>query len=138
MPRWTDILLLLLLLLLVAAAPAAVDAQGGGRRRYSHDGGLWGSAKDAVEPILRPACDSMRSRYDSLNDNGRFLAGACVGFGATKLAVGGESVRLLIALPSPYLLSPSIHFRRNPSPTFPTPRTATVKTLKTIGAAYIV
>ena len=89
MPRWTDIVLLLLLIL-VAAAPAAVDAQGGGRRRYSHDGGLWGSAKDAVEPMLRPACDSMRSRYDGLNDNGRFLAGACVGFGATKLAVGGE------------------------------------------------
>ena len=86
MPRWTNIFLVLLLL--VATAPAAVDAQGG--RRYSHDGGLWGSAKDAVGPIVRPTCDSMRSRYDGLSDNGRFLAGACVGFGATKLAVGGE------------------------------------------------
>jgi hypothetical protein len=93
MPRWIKIILLLV----VATAPTVVHAQGS--RRYSHDGGLWGSAKDAVEPIVRPVCDSMRSRYDGLNDNGRFLAGACVGFGATKFSVGGESSDFLVALP---------------------------------------
>mmetsp|Transcript_32418 Transcript_32418/g.69030 ORF Transcript_32418/g.69030 Transcript_32418/m.69030 type:complete len:189 (-) Transcript_32418:7-573(-) len=71
-------------------------------RDCPHGGGLWGSVKDSVEPIARPVLDSVGSKYNGLSDKGRFLAGACAGFGASRLAV----------------------------------RT-TLKTAKTVGAAYI-
>mmetsp|Transcript_10758 Transcript_10758/g.23854 ORF Transcript_10758/g.23854 Transcript_10758/m.23854 type:complete len:181 (+) Transcript_10758:59-601(+) len=67
-----------------------------------HDGGMWGSLKHKVEPLTQPIQDSLTSKYNKLSDKGRFLTGACVGFGASRFAV----------------------------------RT-TMKTVKTIGAAYI-
>ncbi len=73
---------------LVVVKPTVVEAQSA--RRCPHDGGLWGSTKEAVEPMVRPVLDSISSSYDKLDDNGRFIAGACVGFGASKLAVGSE------------------------------------------------
>ena len=78
----------ILWIVFVAIVPIAVEAQSG--RRCSHDGGLWGSAKETVEPMVRPVLDSICSSYDKLDDNGRFIAGACVGFGASKFAVGSE------------------------------------------------
>jgi hypothetical protein len=84
----------ILWIVLVAAESAVVEAQSG--RRYSHDGGLWGSAKEAVEPMVRPVFGSICYNYDKLDDNGRFIVGACVGFGASKLAVGGECQKAAI------------------------------------------
>lgn len=78
----------ILLIVLVAVEPIVVEAQSG--RRCSHDGGLWGSTKETVEPMVRPVLDSICSSYDKLDENGRFIAGACVGFGASKFAVGSE------------------------------------------------
>lgn len=56
----------------------------------SHDGGLWGSLKTSIGPITRPVQDSLCNEYNKLSDTGRFLAGACVGFGASKIVVGGK------------------------------------------------
>mmetsp|Transcript_13315 Transcript_13315/g.23387 ORF Transcript_13315/g.23387 Transcript_13315/m.23387 type:complete len:155 (+) Transcript_13315:72-536(+) len=93
--RFTQQLSLLIFLLLNLLPP--IKAQ-----KCSHGGGLWGGVKDSIEPIVQPVQDSISSKYNNLSDKGRFLAGACVGFGASRLAVG-----------------------------------TTVKTVKTVGAAYI-
>ncbi|KAL3760974.1 hypothetical protein ACHAWU_009653 [Discostella pseudostelligera] len=54
----------------------------------SHDGGLWGSLKSSIVPLAQPVQDSLCREYNKLSDTGRFVAGACVGFGASKLVVG--------------------------------------------------
>jgi len=79
-----------------------VEGQSLHKKQCSHDGGLWGKVKDSVEPIARPIQDKICTKYDGLSDKGRFVAGACVGFGASRFAI----------------------------------RT-TMKTIKTMGAAYI-
>ncbi|KAL7553922.1 hypothetical protein ACHAWF_017279 [Thalassiosira exigua] len=84
-------------LMLLATLFSHVEAQ-----NCSHDGGLWGSLKDSIEPATHSVRESICSRYNGLSDKGRFLAGACVGFGASRFAIG-----------------------------------TTVKTVKTVGAAYI-
>ena len=39
---------------------------------------------------MQPVQDSISSKYNNLSDKGRFLAGACVGYGASRLAVGSK------------------------------------------------
>lgn len=58
----------------------------------SHDGGLWGTLKASIVPIGQPVQDSLCKEYNKLSDTGRFLAGACVGFGASKVVIGGKHV----------------------------------------------
>lgn len=69
---------------------------------YPHGGGLWGSAKDAVDPITRPVKDAVCSQYGRLSDRGRFLAGACAGFTASRLAIKGESALCAPGAPRAY------------------------------------
>ena len=76
-------LLLLPLLLLSLLSPVLAQ-------ECPHGGGLWGTAKDTVRTITDPVGDSLRSKYEGLSDKGRFVAGACAGFGASRLAVRSE------------------------------------------------
>ena len=62
----------------------------------SHDGGLWGSLKSSIVPHAQPVQDSLCREYNKLSDTGRFVAGACVGFGASKLVVGGKKMYFVI------------------------------------------
>ncbi len=64
----------------------------------SHDGGLWGSLKSSIAPITHPVQDSLCAEYNKLSDTGRFLAGACAGFGASKIVVGGKHLFAHLAL----------------------------------------
>ena len=59
--------------------------------------GLWGSLKDTIEPIKQPVEDSICSKYRQLSDKGRFVAGACVGFGATRFAISSESINATLS-----------------------------------------
>ena len=43
---------------------------------------------DSVEPIN----DTIRNKYNSLSDRGRFITGACVGFTASRVIVGSKCV----------------------------------------------
>ncbi|KAL7537870.1 hypothetical protein ACHAXR_008131 [Thalassiosira sp. AJA248-18] len=76
--------LLLLSLLLFISLLLPVKAQDA----YSHGGGLYGSIKDSIELMKQPVQDSICSKYNNLSDRGRFITGACVGFGATRVAIG--------------------------------------------------
>ena len=62
----------------------------------SHDGGLWGSLKSSIVPLAQPVQDSLCREYNKLSDTGRFVAGACVGFGASKLVVGGKKMYFVV------------------------------------------
>ena len=41
---------------------------------------------DTIEPIN----DTIRNKYNSLSDRGRFITGACVGFTASRVIVGSK------------------------------------------------
>lgn len=55
-------------------------------------GGLWGSVKEKIEPIN----DTIKTRYNRLSDRNRFLTGACVGFGASRIVIGSEYTCIFI------------------------------------------
>ena len=58
-------------------------------------GGLWGSVKEKIEPIN----DTIRTRYNRLSDRNRFITGACVGFGASRIVIGSEYTCIFIPCP---------------------------------------
>lgn len=99
------LLLLLLLLHNVFACLPTAAAQ----RDFSHDGGLWGSLKDSVEPACRSAGDAVRSKYEGLDDRGRFIAGACAGFGASRFAVRG-TVKVVKTVGAAYIAFEALEF----------------------------
>ena len=41
---------------------------------------------DSMEPIN----DTIRNKYNSFSDRGRFITGACVGFTASRVIVGSK------------------------------------------------
>ena len=86
--HWQRLLLLVSLAFTLFSPARAQDG-------VSRDEGLWGTVKDkVVEPIvLRPAREALGPRYRALPDQGRFVVGACAGFGASRIAVGGERRR---------------------------------------------
>lgn len=55
-----------------------------------HDGGAWGEVKRATDKIITPIGAAARKRYEKLSDRGKFVAGAAVGFGASRFAVGSK------------------------------------------------
>lgn len=59
-------------------------------QQISHDEGLWGSLKASIAPFSQPIQHSLCTEYNKLSDRGRFVAGACFGFAASKLVVGGK------------------------------------------------
>jgi hypothetical protein len=71
-------------LLLLIQTP--VHAEG-----FAHDGGLWGSIK---EPIR----DSVKEKYDGLDDKGKFCVGMGVGFCGTKMIIRSECVVSSVAI----------------------------------------
>ena len=52
--------------------------------------GLWGSIKESADSTTQPVRESICSRYNKLSDKGRFLAGACAGYGASRFVVGSK------------------------------------------------
>ena len=74
---------LLVAILLAFSIIAPVHSQ-------QHDGGAWGEVKRATDKIITPVGAAARKRYEKLSDRGKFLAGAAVGFGASRFAVGSK------------------------------------------------
>jgi hypothetical protein len=60
------------------------------QRSYNHDGGLWGEVKRVTETIATPVEAAVNKRYDKLSDRGKFVAGAALGFGASRFAVSSK------------------------------------------------
>ena len=58
--------------------------------QQQHDGGAWGEIKRATDKIITPVGAAARKRYEKLSDRGKFVAGAAVGFGASRFAVGSK------------------------------------------------
>ena len=52
--------------------------------------GLWGSIKESADSTTQPVRESICSRYNKLSDKGRFFAGACAGYGASRFVVGSK------------------------------------------------
>ena len=75
--------LLIAILLLALSIIAPVHSQ-------QHDGGAWGEIKRATDKIITPVGAAARKRYEKLSDRGKFVAGAAVGFGASRFAVGSK------------------------------------------------
>lgn len=109
-------------------------------------GGLWGSVKEKIEPIN----DTIRTRYNRLSDRNRFITGACVGFGASRIVIGSEYTCIFI--PCPHVMYLYVQFvwcifyydilinlcvSTLYQSTSCILAEATMKTVKTMGAAYI-
>ena len=99
-------LLLFLVVIILTASPTAVHAQS---RFYSHDGGLWGTTKDVLDPVLRPALDSCLIKYNNLSDNGRFVTGACVGFGTAKFVIS-TTIKALKTVGAAYIVFEGLEY----------------------------
>lgn len=76
MTAFQTITRVLVALLLLIQTPAHAEG-------FKHDGGLWGSIK---EPIR----DSVKEKYDGLDDKGKFCVGMGVGFCGTKMIIRSE------------------------------------------------
>eukprot|EP00585_Thalassiosira_rotula_P004697 CAMPEP_0196139080 /NCGR_PEP_ID=MMETSP0910-20130528/6485_1 /TAXON_ID=49265 /ORGANISM="Thalassiosira rotula, Strain GSO102" /LENGTH=208 /DNA_ID=CAMNT_0041399763 /DNA_START=14 /DNA_END=640 /DNA_ORIENTATION=+ len=88
----TSSFLLLIILSLLFSTTTKVLAQAQQQQqkqaKLRHGGGLWGTMKETIyEPIIQPATESIVTKYNDLSDEGRFVASACVGFGASKVAI---------------------------------------------------
>jgi hypothetical protein len=80
--RPSFILLLLIALQSFNSQPINVDAQSD--KFIKHRGeGLWGGIKNTVDPIHH----SIKRKYNNLSNNGRFIAGGCVGFGVSRVII---------------------------------------------------
>ena len=78
--RPSFILLLLIALQSFIIQPINVDAQ----IFLKHRGeGLWGGIKNTVDPIHH----SIKRKYNNLSNNGRFIAGGCVGYGVSRVII---------------------------------------------------
>ena len=128
---------LLLLTLALSIAPAYSQ-----QRNYNHDGGLWGDPKGAAATIATPVEKAVHERYDTLSDRGKFVAGAAFGFGASRFAVSSEFRFVVITFIVMHMMTSHVHGCNVSyySPHFSTNLfyfTATVNTVKAVGAAYI-
>ena len=102
----------------------------------NHGGGLWGTVVSTVEPIN----DTIQNKYNSLSDRGRFITGACVGFTASRVIVGSELCYVHFLCIYCNQLSSHIKSIQNIpiiSYFYYSQQTATMKTIKTMGCAYI-
>jgi len=81
-----SLLLSTILIITISITPAHSQLQ----RSYHHDGGLWGGVKRATGKIISPVERAVHKRYEKLSDRGKFVAGAVLGFGASRFAVSSE------------------------------------------------
>jgi len=100
------LLLFVIVIIISSSLPTAIHAQ---QRSHSHDGGLWGATKDVIDPIVRPTIDSCQLKYNSLSDNGRFVTGACVGFGTAKVVIG-TTIKALKTVGAAYIVFEGLEY----------------------------
>lgn len=62
-----------------------------------------------MDPIVRPTIDSCRLKYNSLSDNGRFVNGACVGFGTAKVVIG-TTIKALKTVGAAYIVFEGLEY----------------------------
>ena len=75
--------LLVALFALSLLSPIPITAQNSSQ-------GLWGPIKESADSTTQPVRESICSRYNKLSDKGRFFAGACAGYGASRFVVGSK------------------------------------------------
>ena len=81
--RPSFILLLLIALQSFIIQPINVDAQSDNFFLKHRGEGLWGGIKNTVDPIHH----SIKRNYNNLSNNGRFIAGGCVGYGVSRVII---------------------------------------------------
>ena len=104
-------LFVIVIIIISSSLPTAIHAQQQQQqqRSHSHDGGLWGATKDVIDPIVRPTIDSCQLKYNSLSDNGRFVTGACVGFGTAKIVIG-TTIKALKTVGAAYIVFEGLEY----------------------------